>query len=254
MYLHYRLKTLKCIKGDDRWGDPDYYFTWQVYQDDDATALLHQGFSTGCPIDEGHTVAEGQQIPMSDTTFTVALPDVAPGQQTRLWVDLFAWENDADTAMVKKLFTNVAATKLWQLYEQNQMQKQNHIDAFVQWIDEDGMAILQAALTAAGGPTAAVIPIARAVFGLTKLAIQAISEEDDDLIGSVRTELIIARDPSGRFKYRWITNQGAEVVVDREVEPYYQTPVIRQANGKNVIGLNMFFQVIFDINDRGREG
>jgi hypothetical protein len=60
------------------------------------------------------------------------------------------------------------------------------------------MVILQAALTAAGGAPAVLMPIARSVFSLMKLAIQAISEDDDDLIGTTRTELIIARDGSSR--------------------------------------------------------
>jgi hypothetical protein len=253
MYLHFRLKSLRCIEGDDRWGDPDYYFTWQVYQDTQPEALLRQGFSIGVDIDEGHTVAKGEQITLTDTTFTVRLPTLQPGEQTRLWVDLFCWESDGDTAKVKKLFTDTAATKLWQLYEENQKQKEKTLKAFFDWLDKDGMAILQAALTAAGGAPAALMPIARSVFSLMKLAVQAISEDDDDLIGTTRTELIIARDASGKFRYRWITDNGAEVPIDREVTPYYQTPTLRDRTGKNKVGLNMFYQVIFDLNDRGRE-
>jgi hypothetical protein len=253
VYLHFRLKSLRCIKGDDRWGDPDFYFTWQVYQDTEPQALLQQGFSTGCPIDEGHNVAPGEQVTLTDTSFTFKLPALQPGEQTRVWVDLFCWESDGETAMVKRLFTNQAAAKLWELYEANQLQKEKTIKAFMSWMDSDGMNILQTAITAAGGAPAALIPIARSVFALTKLAIQAISEDDDELIGMTRTELVIARSSEGKYRYRWITDEGAEVPVEREVTPYYQTPVLREFNGENVVGLNMFFQVVFDLNDRGRE-
>ena len=29
--------------------------------------------------------------------------------------------------------------------------------------------------------------------------------------------------------------------------------MLREFNGENVVGLNMYFQVVFDLNDRGRE-
>lgn len=104
MYLHFRLKSLRCIKGDDRWGDPDFYFTWQVYQDTEPQALLQQGFSTGCPIDEGHTVAPGEQVTLTDTNFTFKLPALQPGEQTRVWVDFIQPEVDTAERMTRALF------------------------------------------------------------------------------------------------------------------------------------------------------
>jgi hypothetical protein len=74
--------------------------TWQVYQDTQLEALLRQGFSIGVDLDEGHTVAKGEQITLTDTSFTIRLPALQPGEQTRLWVDLFCWESDGDTAKV----------------------------------------------------------------------------------------------------------------------------------------------------------
>ncbi len=245
-FLFFNADRLKCIRGSDAFGDPDFYFTWQVYIDKPGDLVpLHQGFSMGAPIDEGHSVAQGATIPLTDTRYTVELPPVAEGEEIKIVTDLFCWESDQSSAEVKALFTNAAASKLFELYEANQQRKEKTIKEFMDWIKNDGLNIV----TIAAPQVAPFVPIINSVFGLIEIAIRAIKSDSDDFIGMSRTELFVSR-KDGRFRYRYLTDGGVQITIDREVQPYFVMPFIREANGDNIVQLNALFQVIFDLADR----
>jgi len=61
MYLHFNNRRAKCIRKSDTGQNAEFYWTWQVYIPQDKHTLLHQGFSTGCEIDDGFHFNAGRE-------------------------------------------------------------------------------------------------------------------------------------------------------------------------------------------------
>jgi hypothetical protein len=74
-YLFFNVPVIKCISFSDAGGEAEYYATYQAYFDLDAhTIQLTQGFSLGCPIDDGYSFRRGQAKELNDPKFLMKLP------------------------------------------------------------------------------------------------------------------------------------------------------------------------------------
>lgn len=245
MYLHFNMRRAKCLRYSDAGHFAEYYFTWRAYVDGTTQVQVAQGFSLGCPADDGYSMRNGEERPLNDPKFTVELPDVAEGETKRFVLDLFAFESDFGTMEVKKAFTNEAAAKVMELAEQANASKDKLLKDFTGWLASDNEVVK--ALVATGVLAAsAVVPyvaIATAAVKALSWVVDAIRSNKDDLLGQCRVEILYTK-VDGKRHYRWIFNDGASIWKDNEGEPFYQDWRAQEADGGNVIDCRFLVQIV----------
>src|SRR5690349_9636296 len=125
------------IQFSDAGGEAEYYWTYQAYYDLDANTMqLSQGFSLGCPLDDGYAFRPGDTRELNDPKFLMKLPELQENQSNVITLDLFLWESDHSTEDTKKVFSNVAAQKLQQVYSDAKQVKQKAQDDFLKWFKD----------------------------------------------------------------------------------------------------------------------
>jgi hypothetical protein len=244
MYLHFNNRRAKCLRASDSGGKAEYYWTWQVYTEEPTQTLVQQGFSIGCPIDDGYGFRPGMELELNDPKFTVQLPP-ASSTERRVVCDLYCWESDHSTEEVKKVFTNAAAAKLWQIFEKQKTSKSKTLEEFTRWLDESGSGFLEEAMGAIGAAGAALpaLALAKKAIPLIKMAVDVARSNGDDYIGYHRTELFYVR-ANGKLKFRWMLNNGVETLMVGEQKPYYVQLSFMSSDSSNQVVTKSFFQVI----------
>lgn len=246
MYLHFNLRRMKCLRSTDSGKSSEFYFTWRGYVEEKETIQLAQGFSLGCPIDNGYALRTGEQRALNDPKFTVNLPDVAEGETQRFTLDLFAWESDHSTDETKKLFTNAATEQLMKIHAQSKENKKKVRDSFLKWV-QDGDNELIAALVATGIMAASsVVPyvaIAKAAVKLMSWGVEVVKSNSDDYLGFSRSEVIYTR-KNGKVLYRWIFNDGVETWLSEERPAIHQDWRVLEANRDNEIDCKFSIQIV----------
>lgn len=246
MFLHFNLRRLKCLRFRDAGAHAEYYFAWRAYMDGASQVQVAQGFSLGCPADDGYSMRTGDERPMNDPKFTVELPDVDEGKTRRFVLDLFAFESDFGTLQVKKAFTNEAAKKIVDLAEQSKASKDKLLKDFTGWLASGDNEVVKALVTTGVLAASAVVPyvaIAAAALKALTWVVDAIRSNQDDYLGQCRVEIIYAK-VKGKRLYRWIFNDGASVWKDKEEEPFHQDWRIHEADGGNILDARFLVQIV----------
>lgn len=246
MFLHFNMRRVKCIRHSDAGGFAEYYFAWRAYVDGAKQVHVAQGFSLGCPADDGYSMRTGDERPMNDPKFTVDLPDVAEGETKRFVLDLFAFESDFGTLQVKKAFTNEAAQKIVELAEQSKASKDKLLKDFGAWLSSGENEIVSALVTTGVIAASAVVPyvaIATAALKALSWVVDAIRSNKDDYLGQCRVEIIYTK-VDGKRHYRWLFNDGASIWKDKEEEPFHQDWRIHEADGGNILDCRFLAQVV----------
>jgi hypothetical protein len=252
-YLFYNVPVIKCISFSDSGGEAEYYATYQAYFDLDAHTLqLSQGFSLGCPIDDGYSFRRGQTRELNDPKFLMKLPDLEDGKANIITVDLFLWESDHSTEDTKKIFSNVSAERLQQVYSDAKQVKKKAKDDFKKWLEDQGLGMLSSIASALGGAAtgASFVGISKQVIPLLEWGIELAKSNSDDYVGMIRTELLY-RKAAGKYEYRWILNGGAERKwIDAERAPLESATRVTQASNDNQIDVNTLMQVLLEEDAR----
>ncbi len=234
----------------------EYYFTWRCYVDKNEQDIdLVQGFSLGCPVDDGYDMAVGEQRVLNDPKFTVDLPDVNEGEQKRITLDLFAWESDFSTEEVKKLFSNEASAKLVQIHANAQSKKKQTREDFLKWLrDEDhgfiGDLVDTGILSAA--TMTPYVTISKALFKLAGWVFRAVRDNSDDFLGFTRAEIQYTRH-NGQIVYRWIFNNGVETWLKGEKPKILQNWRILEADQGNELDAQFLIQIVAGSPDEFEE-
>ncbi len=249
MFLHFNMRRFKCLKKSDAGSMAEYYFTWRCYVDKNENDMdLVQGFSLGCPVDDGYSMTEGDQRPLNDPRFTVELPDVAEGENKRVTLDLFAWESDYSTEEVKKLFSNEAAAKLVEIHTSAQKKKNQTREDFLKWVRDDDNGFISDLVDAGVVASSTVTPyvtISKALFNLAGWVFRAVRDNSDDYLGFTRAEIHYTR-IGGELLYRWIFNQGAETWLMGEKQKIFQNWRILEADQGNELDAKFLVQIVAD--------
>ncbi|MHC5066540.1 MAG: hypothetical protein ACYTG5_21500 [Planctomycetota bacterium] len=255
MYLHFNLRKAKCKRVSDAGSESEFYWTWQVYCQEPDHTLLQQGFSTGCPIDDGYSYEPGFERELNDPRFTLELPEIEDAQTVeeanwkKIVFDLHCWESDHSTVEVKKAFSNDAAQILLRLYEEADAKKKQAIKGFEDWLNNSSedllTSIIEAAGTTATGGAVKFLKLGLKVIPLIKAGIEVVKSNSDDFVGRTRTELIYGK-VEGKYLYRWIHNKGAEIWIREEQAPYFAQLEFLEANLDNEISCNAIFQTVHE--------
>lgn len=247
MFLHFNMRRFKCLKKSDAGKMGEYYFTWRCYVDKNEKDLdLVQGFSMGCPVDDGYSMAVGDHRVLNDPKFSVELPRVAEGEHKRVTLDLFAWESDFSTEKVKKLFTNEAAAKLVEIYQNAQAGKDQTREDFLEWVfDDDNGFIDDLVNTGVLGASTLTpyVTISKALFKLGGWVFRVVRDNSDDYLGFTRAELHYTRQ-NGEILYRWIFNNGAETWLSGEKAEIFQDWRILDGGQENELDAKFLIQIV----------
>lgn len=248
MFVHLNLRRTKCMRASrDAGRDSEFYFTWRVALDGGDDVQLAQGFSLGCPIDDGYTMRGGQTRDLNDPRFTVELPAVGQGETKRATITLFAWESDRSTEEVKKLFTNAAAQKLVQVHKKHKDRKaaaKAEILDFVQDGDNEILTALAQTGVVAANIATPYVTVAKAAVKVLSLVLSAIRGNSDDYLGSMTVDVMYTRTEENKLEYRWIFNDGAEAWFDDERYRVFQSWRCREANGNHELDSHLHLQVV----------
>lgn len=249
-YLHYNLKRAKALRVSDAGRQSELYWTYSVYspEKEGSKTLLRQGFSADPRIDTGDSFGVGDVRELNDPKFTVELPELHDGEERRVVVDIACWDSDHSTAEVKKLYTNAAMEKLWEVYEATERKKKRALETFMDWIDNSSDDFVAAAIAVAGTGGAALpyIALAKEAVPLIKAAVQLIRGNSDDWFGTERVELFYSRSGDD-YRYRWLVNDGIESDYGGQRDPYYITHHWLSDDGKNSVVGKAFLQVITEL-------
>lgn len=252
-FLFFNVPAIKCIRFSDAGGEAEYYATYQAYFDLDGNSIqLSQGFSLGCPIDDGYSFRHGQTRELNDPKFLIKMPELQEGQTNVLTLDLFLWESDHSTEDTKKIFSNVSAERLQQVFSDAKQVKKKAEDDFRKWLDGQGLGMLGQIASSLGTAAtgASFVAIAKQVIPLIEWSIELAKSNSDDYIGMIRTE-ILYRKNGGKYEYRRILNGGAELKwLDAETTPVVSATRVTQANNDNQIDVNTVMQVLLDQDAR----
>jgi hypothetical protein len=258
MWLHVNMMKAKCLRWSDYGAEAEFYWVYQLYiPNGSGLHVLHQGFSEGCPIDDGYSFRTNDRRQLNDPRFTVKLPELPDdGPEQRVVLDLSCWEADNATATtsVKALYTNEAAARLWQIYHANNQRVNKTIDDMMDWLDSDGMSVATTVLAAAGAATggvatgvAAAIKIAPKLVDLVRRLAYLLRDQSDDYMGLRRFELFYAK-RKGTYVYRWLMDNGIESTIENQQLPYYRDDVVfEEADRSNKIACKLMFQPIYEL-------
>jgi len=205
-----------------------------------------QGFSLGCPVNDGYSMATGDIRRLNDPKFTIALPNVNKGETKHLVLDLFAWESDHSTEETKRLFTNEAATKLMEIYEVTKKRKKKTQEKMIDWIESDDNEIVNALVSVGVTAASVVTPyvtVARAGIKIFSIVQEVIKSNSDDFLGTARASVIYTRLDDGRLLYRWIFNNGVESWFEEERPVIHQSWRIFEANRDNELDCKFIIQI-----------
>jgi hypothetical protein len=248
-YLFFNVPVAKCIRFTDAGGEAEYYFTYQAYYDLDANTMqLSQGFSLGCPVDDGYAFSPGVIRALNDPKFLMKLPELQENQSNVITLDLFLWESDHSTEDTKKMFSNVAAQKLQQVYSDAQQVKKKAQDDFLSWFNEQGMGMLGQVASSLGGAAAgaAFVGVTKQLVPLLEWGIQLVKSNSDDYIGMIRTELLYKK-VNGAYQYRWVLNGGApRNWTHAEEAPLEMVTRITEASADNIVDAHTLMQILLD--------
>jgi hypothetical protein len=246
MFLHCNMRRAKCLRFSDSGKTGEFYFTWRAYLPSDGAIELAQGFSLGCPIDDGYSMAAGDGRVLNDPRFTVELPNVGPGETKHFVLDMFCWEADHSSEETKRLFTNDAAKKLMQLHKGAEARSRKTRESFLSWL-QDGDNDVATSLLSQGLLSPAIKTAYESVTsGALKLldfALDAIKSNSDDYLGTSRSELLYTRDSAGQLRYRWIFDNGIETWFKEEGPKIHQTWRILEANRDNELDCKFLIQI-----------
>jgi hypothetical protein len=248
-YLFFNVPVAKCIRFSDAGGEAEYYFTYQAYYDLDANTLqLSQGFSLGCPLDDGYAFRPGDRKDLNDPKFLIRLPELQEKQSNVITLDLFVWESDHSTEDTKKIFSNAAAQKLQQVYRDAQRVKQKAQEDFLSWFKEQGLGMLGEVASSLGSAAAGVafVGVTKQLIPLLEWGIQLVKSNSDDYVGMIRTELIYKR-VNGAYQYRWVLNGGApRNWTLAEEAPLEMVTRVTEASNDNILDVHTLMQVLLD--------
>jgi hypothetical protein len=250
MRLWFNVPTIKCVDHDDSGPHAEYYFTYQAYFDlDDQQRSLTQGFSQGCPLDDGYALRKKEERVVNDPKFLFNLPELEVGKSNVVTLDVYLWESDHSTIETKKVFTNAAALKLWEIYNAAAQQKQKTKDEFFKWLQDQGIGLVADAATVLGASAAvgaAMVTVGKALIPFVSWAIDLAKNNSDDFVGMSRIQLVYKRLEQG-YKYRRILNDGAGIAWIPNEERPLDVPVdIRAASGADHVAAHMLMQLVFD--------
>lgn len=247
MFLHFNMRRLKAIEVSDSGNHGEFYFTWRCFVDRmDDDLQLAQGFSMGCPIDDGYSMLEGEERILNDPKVTIKLPDVAEGETNQISLDLFSWEADHSAEEVKKLFTNDAVAKLMQIHEAAKHDTKKTREAFLAWIQDGDNEVIKALVAAGALGATAVAPYVAASAAAVKVfewTLDTIKDNSDDFLGFARAELIYTR-KGGELSYRWIFNDGVGTWFNEEQPMIGQSWRVLEANRGNQLESSFLVQVV----------
>jgi hypothetical protein len=247
MYIHCNVQRIKCIRFSDSGATAEYYFTWRAYLGGAKETQLAQGFSLGCPIDDGYSMKEGDtRLSLNDPRFTLELPDVQKGETRRFVLDMFCWEADSSSEETKRLFTNAAAKKLMQIYAASEGRSKKTRDDLTKWVKDGNNEVLKA-LTAVGilSP-ATILPyelVATAAFKVLDGVLEVLRSNSDDYLGTSRCEVVYTRNADGNLLYRWIFNNGFETWFPQEQPVIHQSWRVDEANRDNELDCKLIVQI-----------
>jgi hypothetical protein len=247
MFIHCNIQRMKCIRFSDPGATAEYYFTWRAYLGGEKDTEIAQGFSLGCPIDDGYSMAEGDtRLSMNDPRFTLALPNVQKGETKRFVLDLFCWEADSSSEETKRLFTNDAAKKLMQVYKASEARSKKTKDELTKWVKDGNNPVLNALAAAGVSAPSAVAPyevITTAAFKILDGVLAIIRSNSDDYLGMSRSEVIYTRDADGKLLYRWVFNNGFETWFPQEQPVIHQSWRVDEANRDNELDCKLIVQI-----------
>lgn len=247
MLLHCNLRNTTCIKHSDGFmgGEIEVYFTYMVYTETNSnTTNLSQGFSLGCPIDNGYSMDEDKfkYKEMFDPKFSLDLPELNAGEKKKIVVEIYCWEADNSSEDIKKLFTNEAAKKLFEIYTNQGEKNTKTWNEFIDWIESDNNLITQ--LVSQGIINTTYVQLAKASIPIVKFAIGMIKNNGDDLISRFKAELQLSHGENG-IQYRWIFDDGTEKWLNGE-DKIYKDVKFESADGSNELVSNILFQIVKD--------
>ncbi len=247
MFLHFNMRRFKCLKKSDAGKRGEYYFTWRCYVDKNENDMdLVQGFSLGCPVDDGYSMAVGDARVLNDPKFSVELPDVAEGENKRVTLDLFAWESDYSTEKVKKLFSNEAAAKLVEINSSAQQRKDQTREDFLEWVFDDDNGFIGDLVDTGVGTASTLTPyvtMSKALFKLAGWAFRVIRDNSDDFLGFTRAEIHYTR-IKGEIVYRWIFDNGAETWLKGEKAEIFQNWQVLEGDQGNELDSKFLIQIV----------
>jgi hypothetical protein len=246
VFLHFNLRRAKCLRFSDSGKTSEFYFTWRAYLPGDTEVQLAQGFSLGCPIDDGYSMATNDQRTLNDPRSTLELPDVARSQTRHFVLDLFCWEADHSSEETKRLFTNEAAKKLMQLQRGNEARSKKARDSFVSWLqsgDNDAASALVSGGLLSPAVQTAYETVTNGALKLLSFALDLIKSNSDDYVGTARCELIYMRDAEGKLRYRWVFDNGVETWFDNEGPTIHQSWRVLEANRDNELDCKLLIQI-----------
>ncbi|MEM8639586.1 MAG: hypothetical protein AAGG51_12335 [Cyanobacteria bacterium P01_G01_bin.54] len=265
MFLHFNQVAARCLKTRDAGNDGEYYWTWRVLTGANQQQSLAQGFSINPEIDEGTRLKEDPDneqgwVELNDPKFTIALPEVAAGQEGNVRFELFCWEHDRakDSKAIKEAFTNPALQQLITLHERQQGDRQTANTLFLDWLagEEATAAVaqtrsaVQEKLATATGSLWAVNPVAAIASAtvplladVTQLLID--NHNSDDLVGVKVVDCFYGSTAEGDYHYHWVRDRGREPALTAAAvaEPFWNEFTFRRANGKEVVMTKGFFQI-----------
>lgn len=246
MLLHLNVLNGRCMRFSDQILDKgaEYYFTWLAHYDvDDKFVNLAQGFSLGCPLENGYsfnTTNEAYRT-LNDPRFTIALPEIPKGQSRTVHIELYLWESDHGSVDVKKAFTNPAAERLWTIWTALDQKKTKVRDEFFEWLEGSDNQPLQELLNVEIFNTT-FIKLANAIIPIIKWSIDLVESNGDDLIGVFQADLVMEHTEEG-IRYRWIFDNGAEIWLPQSNEDkIYREYEFDSADSKNRLISNILLQ------------
>jgi hypothetical protein len=238
MLLHFNLTSATCQLNSGWFLDKDseFYWTWKFFYDDDEKKeqTIWQGFSLGCELDGGYSFNDSGLLykMMNDPEFQIKLPELKEGESKQIFLQLYCWESDQCTDIVKKSFTNTSLENLWEIAKKVDERKDKVKEEFLKWL-KDGDNSIVSAIISAGSIDANAIKIARGVLDLGGFAVDLIQSNGDDLIGVNSFVLSIAK-KNGQNYYRWtFHNDTGEWQNEKSEIP--KTINFQSADAKNII-------------------
>ncbi|MAT39295.1 MAG: hypothetical protein CL946_06800 [Ectothiorhodospiraceae bacterium] len=233
------MRRALCNEWSDKLfdGASEFYWTWSVFlQKNDDDIDLAQGFSVGCPVNDGYafnnTHDDKKERILNDPRFTVQLPEVPEGKTAVVRLDIHCWEADNNAEAVKKAFTNAAAQKFLQIYEEQQQRQKAALDKFAEWLDDEDDSIIQTLINA-GTLSSSTFAVAKDIIGLIGAGVNLLQNSGHDYIGIWRAELFI-ENLGDRYRYRWRFDDGVEEWWDDEGK-IYRWAQFKEYDGSNML-------------------
>ncbi len=253
MHLYYSLNKAKCIKFSDAGPHAEFYWTYRFYcenkEQDKSDSLIHQGFSSGCSIDDGYDfkeisddVNEGQRV-LNDPFIKIKLPELKEGETNLISMFLYCWESDHSTVETKKLFSNESAQVLFDIYKKNQEKKDIAQKEFKDWLTDSGTGDFLGTLLSSTSGTASKVFVecAKQLIKILDWAILLIKSNSDDYVGLNKTFLKYKKE-NGKYLYTWkyLTPNGLS---SSDEGTHNRWILFKEDNLDNIIHTQVHFQI-----------